>query len=236
MKNIVCIIPARSGSKGIKDKNILNLGGHPLIAWSITTAKQSKLINRIIVSTDSKKYQQISLDYGAEVPFLRPSNISKDDSTDLEFFKHVLDFLKKDSYSPDLFVHLRPTTPLRDSLVVDKAIKNFDKEKYTSLRSVHKLNTPIHKTFKIENNQLVSFVEGDKSIDKFNEPRQKFIESYQANGYVDIVNPNFIIQTNLLHGDKCKAFITERTYDIDEENDFKDLEYIVMKEKLTLPK
>jgi CMP-N,N'-diacetyllegionaminic acid synthase len=212
------------------------LGGHPLIAWSITTAKQSKLINRIIVSTDSKKYQQISLDYGAEVPFLRPSNISKDDSTDLEFFKHVLDFLKKDSYSPDLFVHLRPTTPLRDSLVVDKAIKNFDKEKYTSLRSVHKLNTPIHKTFKIENNQLVSFVEGDKSIDKFNEPRQKFIESYQANGYVDIVNPNFIIQTNLLHGDKCKAFITERTYDIDEENDFKDLEYIVMKEKLTLPK
>ena len=236
MKNIVCIIQARSGSKGIKDKNILNLGGHPLIAWSITTAKQSKLINRIIVSTDSKKYQQISLDYGAEVPFLRPSNISKDDSTDLEFFKHVLDFLKKDSYSPDLFVHLRPTTPLRDSLVVDKAIKNFDKEKYTSLRSVHKLNTPIHKTFKIENNQLVSFVEGDKSIDKFNEPRQKFIESYQANGYVDIVNPNFIIQTNLLHGDKCKAFITERTYDIDEENDFKDLEYIVMKEKLTLPK
>ncbi len=236
MKNIVCIIPARSGSKGIKDKNILNLGGHPLIAWSITTAKQSKLINRIIVSTDSKKYQQISLDYGAEVPFLRPSNISKDDSTDLEFFKHVLDFLKKDSYSPDLFVHLRPTTPLRDSLVVDKAIKNFDKEKYTSLRSVHKLNTPIHKTFKIENNQLVSFVEGDKSIDKFNEPRQKFIESYQANGYVDIVNPNFIMQTNLLHGDKCKAFITERTYDIDEENDFKDLEYIVMKEKLTLPK
>ncbi len=236
MKNIVCIIPARSGSKGIKDKNILNLGGHPLIAWSITTAKQSKLINRIIVSTDSKKYQQISLDYGAEVPFLRPSNISKDDSTDLEFFKHVLDFLKKDSYSPDLFVHLRPTTPLRDSLVVDKAIKNFDKEKYTSLRSVHKLNTPIHKTFKIENNQLVSFVESDKSIDKFNEPRQKFIESYQANGYVDIVNPNFIIQTNLLHGDKCKAFITERTYDIDEENDFKDLEYIVMKEKLTLPK
>ena len=120
--------------------------------------------------------------------------------------------------------------------MVDKAIKNFDKEKYTSLRSVHKLNTPIHKTFKIENNQLVSFVEGDKSIDKFNEPRQKFIESYQANGYVDIVNPNFIIQTNLLHGDKCKAFITERTYDIDEENDFKDLEYIVMKEKLTLPK
>ena len=150
MKNIVCIIPARSGSKGILDKNILNMGGHPLIAWSITTAKQSKLINRIIVSTDSKKYQQISLDYGAEVPFLRPSNISKDDSTDLEFFKHVLDFLKKDSYSPDLFVHLRPTTPLRDSLVVDKAIKNFDKEKYTSLRSVHKLNTPIHKTFKIE--------------------------------------------------------------------------------------
>ena len=61
MKNIVCIIPARSGSKGIKDKNILNLGGHPLIAWSITTAKQSKLINRIIVSTDSKKYQQIKV-------------------------------------------------------------------------------------------------------------------------------------------------------------------------------
>ncbi len=235
MKNIVCVIPARSGSKGIADKNILNLGGHPLMAWSITTAKQSKVINRIIVSTDSKKYQKIGLKYGAEVPFLRPANISKDDSTDLEFFKHILEFLKKSSYNPDLLIHLRPTTPLRDSLVVDKAINNFDKERYTSLRSVHKLNTPIHKTFKIEDNQLVSFIEGDKSIDKFNEPRQQFIESYQANGYVDIIDPNFVIKNNLLHGDKCEAFITERTYDIDEENDFKDLEYIVMKEKLTLP-
>ena len=91
MKNIVCIIPARSGSKGIQDKNIVNLGGHPLLAWTIATAKKSNLINRTVVSTDSKEYQKIAREYGAEAPFLRPSNISQDNSTDLEFIKHILE-------------------------------------------------------------------------------------------------------------------------------------------------
>ena len=235
MKNIVCIIPARSGSKGILNKNIVNLGGHPLLAWTIATAKKSNLINRTVVSTDSKEYQKIAREYGAEAPFLRPSNISQDNSTDLEFIKHILEFFRESSFHPDLLIHLRPTTPLRDSQVVDEAIESFDKEKYTSLRSVHRLNTPIHKTFRIEDKKLVSFIEGDKSIDKFNEPRQAFQESYQANGYVDIINPNFVSENNIIHGDRCKAFVTERTFDIDEENDFKDLEYIVINEKLTLP-
>ena len=86
---ILCLIPARSGSKGIKHKNIRNLSGKPLMAWSIEQAKNSKHSMRIIVTTDSEEYAKIARDYGAETPFLRPSKISQDLSTDLEFIKHI---------------------------------------------------------------------------------------------------------------------------------------------------
>ena len=107
----MCIIPARSGSKSIPHKNIYNLGGHPLIAWSIKAALNAESIDRVIVSTDSEEYKDISIEYGAEVPFLRPKNISEDNSTDLEFFQHVIGVFKETSYNPDLIIHLRPTTP-----------------------------------------------------------------------------------------------------------------------------
>ena len=124
--NTICVIPARSGSKGIRDKNILNLRGHPLLAWSIEVAKKSNLIERTIVSTDSEEYKEIALSYGAEVPFLRPKELSQDNSTDLEFMKHLLMYLEENENLPKIIVHLRPTTPVRDYKIVDKAILNFD--------------------------------------------------------------------------------------------------------------
>ena len=114
MPKTICIIPARSGSKGIVDKNIINLGGHPLIAWSIKAALKSKLIDEVYVSTDSEDYKQIAIEYGATVPFLRPSNISKDNSTDIEFVQHFLSYLESVNIFPELLIHLRPTTPLRN--------------------------------------------------------------------------------------------------------------------------
>ena len=115
MKNkILAIIPCRSGSKGVKNKNIRKIFGKPLIYYSIFFALQCKFIDRVIVSTDSKKYKKISENFGAEVPFLRPKNISKDDSLDIDLFKHTINWLKKnENYEPNLIVHLRPTSPLR---------------------------------------------------------------------------------------------------------------------------
>ncbi len=232
--NTICVIPARSGSKGIRDKNILNLRGHPLLAWSIEVAKKSNLIERTIVSTDSEEYKEIALSYGAEVPFLRPKELSQDNSTDLEFMKHLLMYLEENENLPKIIVHLRPTTPVRDYKIVDKAILNFDSNKFTSLRSVHKISTPVEKIFKLNENQTLSSLNDDFEIDKFNDPRQSFENAYEANGYVDILKTDFILNNNLLHGNNCQAFLTARTYDIDEKEDYEDLEYILTRKEITL--
>ena len=236
MSKTICIIPARSGSKGIVDKNIINLGGHPLIAWSIKAALETKLINQVYVSTDSENYKQIAIKYGATVPFLRPSNISKDDSTDIEFVQHFLNYLESVNIMPELLIHLRPTTPLRNPDVIDKAIKTFKKDQYTSLRSVHKISTPIEKIFKLRNGVLESFLDETSELDEYNKPRQEFIQAYEANGYIDILNTSYIQKYNLLHGNKCKGFVTKRTHDIDEADDFNELEYFLKKNKIDINK
>ena len=123
MNNIIAIIPARSGSKSITDKNIKLLSGHPLIAYSIAAAKLSKKIERVIVSTDSKEYADIAKQYGAETPFIRPDEYSTDVSKDKDFLVHAMNWFKEsESCSPEYWVHLRPTTPLRTVKVVDNAI------------------------------------------------------------------------------------------------------------------
>jgi len=234
---VVCIIPARSGSKSIPHKNIYNLGGHPLIAWSIKAALNADSIDRVIVSTDSEEYKDISIEYGAEVPFLRPKDISEDNSTDLEFFQHVIRVFEETSYNPDLIIHLRPTTPLRDSRVIDDAINNFDSTLYSSMRSVHRLYNPIEKAVRIEDQTLVSGIDGDSAIEKYtNAPRQKFPEYYEPNGYVDIVKPDLISKKNLLIGNNCLGYITDKAIDVDDIEDFIFLEYIIKKNGISLPK
>ena len=126
--NIVAIIPARKNSKGIKNKNIINYKGKPLIYHSIKTALKSKLIDKVIVSTDSKKYQNMSIKFGASAPFLRPKNYSRDNSLDRDFILHATRFLISKNYYPDLIIILRPTTPNRLVKIVNKGIKLFKKK------------------------------------------------------------------------------------------------------------
>ena len=124
MNNTIAIIPARLGSKSILDKNIKLLSGHPLMAYSIATAKLSKKIKRVIVSTNSKEYADIAKQYGAEVPFIRPDEYSTDSASDRDFLVHAMNWLDENEGSvPEYWVHLRPTTPLRrDVEVIDVAI------------------------------------------------------------------------------------------------------------------
>ena len=134
MNDIVAIIPARSGSKSVKDKNIISLAGFPVIAYSIAAAKLSKLISRVIVSTDSDEYAKIVRKFGAETPFIRPKEISTDQSGDIDFFKHLINYFnEKEEYCPKYLVHLRPTTPMRTPRMIDNAInKILDYDDYTS--------------------------------------------------------------------------------------------------------
>ena len=110
---VVAIIPARSGSKGVKNKNVRCLQGYPMISYSIVAARMSNSINRVIVSTDSERYGRIAQYYGAEVPFLRPAELALDMSSDIEFMEHAINWLyENEGFVPEYFVHLRPTYPL----------------------------------------------------------------------------------------------------------------------------
>ena len=231
MTEIVAIIPARSGSKGIKDKNIIHLGGHPLISWSIAVCKKVSLIDRIVVSTDSKNYSELCMKYGAEVPFIRPESISGDSSTDYEFIEHALDWFKKNESEPKLIVHIRPTTPIRNPKLINKAIIDFkNNSKATSLRSVHEMSESAYKTFEFNNyGFLKPIANNEQTIDYANRPRQSFPKTYQANGYVDVLSVSYIRNKKQIHGDCVIPYITPFTQEIDSKNDMHFLEYQLYK-------
>lgn len=226
-KEVWAIIPARSGSKGVPDKNIKDLSGYPLLSYSILAARHCSNIDKVIVSTDSIEYRETALKFGAEVPFLRPIEISSDSSTDLEFFQHCLEWFRENSTTPpEFFVHLRPTTPIRNPKIIDKAILSFIETDYTALRSVHKMPETSYKTFEVEDGKLKMLCNGGFDIEKTILPRQSFPPTYNPNGYVDIVRTSMIDQ-GLIHGNNVQAFVTDLTYEIDEKSDFDYLEFLI---------
>ena len=225
----VALIPARSGSKEVKNKNILRLNGFPLLAYSVRAALLSKEIDRVVVSTDSHHYKKLALEFGAEVPFLRPKNISGDRSTDYEFVKHALDwFSSEEDTVPSYIVHLRPTTPLRDPKLIDKAIRKFKiSNKTTALRSVHVMSESAYKCFHIKNSYLECVCTRSSDLDSLNDPRQSFSKTYQGNGYVDVLQTNYILKQKKLHGNKVIAFATPMVREVDTKEDFKYIEFEV---------
>lgn len=230
--NILCIIPARSGSKGIPHKNIKNLCGKPLLSWSIEQAQKSKYKMRIIVSTDSEKYAEVAREYGAETPFLRPKDISQDLSTDYEFIIHALEELKKENYVPDFIVQLRPTYPTRKVETLDKTIELFieNREKYDSLRTVIPFDKSPYKMYRIEDNELKPlFREVNGILEPYNQCRQNLPEAYLHNGYIDILNTNIVLNGRI-SGERIYPFLMCKNeyHDIDYEEDFKEVEKIIM--------
>ena len=225
--NLIAVIPARSGSKGVPDKNIEMLVGKHLIAYSISAAIKSKLIDRVIVSTDSEKYASISKDYGAEVPFIRPNEYSGDDSTDYGFVKHLLDWLtENEGYNPEYIIHLRPTTPLRDPSILDNAIEKFiNNAEATSLRSAHEMPETAYKQFELEGKYFKTICTDSFDLDDANNSRQSFPKTYTPNGYVDILRTSHILENHLLHGNRVMGYITDYTTEVDILDDFEFLEW-----------
>lgn len=220
--NIVGLIPARGGSKSIPRKNIIQLGDHPLIAYSIAASKSSEQINETVVTTDSAEIAEIATKYGAQAPFLRPAEISKDDSLDIEFFRHYLMYLENNSIKlPDLIVHLRPTTPLRNPEIIDAAVcYMLENEKATALRSAHKTHLTPYKMFYMDGEFMTPFLQYEGIKEFYNLPRQFFEDCYLPNGYIDIVRPSIIMNSEMLHGEKIKLWITEPVPDIDVLSDY----------------
>ncbi len=227
---IWAVIPARSGSKGLKNKNIKNFLGKPLLAHSIISAKKNNLIDKVIFSSDSNKYIAIAKRYKCEYYNKRSAKNSRDHSTDYEVFKELVKFLiKKKINLPKFFIHFRPTCPIRKNATITKAIRTFKKKQksYTALKSVSFNSHNSLKDFFIKNNQLVSINKKiNSNIDKVNIPRNNLEKTFIGNGVVDIYKTKNILKKNLL-GNKVYPFLTNEIFcDIDNKRDFKIAELV----------
>ena len=231
--SIHALIPARGGSKGVPKKNIKLLGGYPLIAYAIAAAKLSKKIERIIVSTDSEEIAEVARTFGAEVPFLRPAEISRDNSTDLEFVLHAINWFRdNEKQVPEFWVELRPTTPLRKPEDIDKALDTItNNPQATCLRSGYEIRESPYKLFGIADGYFTGLFPQDTRPEYYNLPRQSFPPVYQPDGYVDILKTSYIQKNHKQHGDKILAFISQDTGEIDRPEDFKFIEFKLEKEK-----
>ena len=180
---IIGLIPARSGSKGIKDKNIVDFEGKPLITHTIDSSNQSKLITRTIVSTDSRKYADIALKYGAEVPFLRPPEISKDLSRDSEVFIHIIQELNLKE--EDIVVYLRPTNPLREIGLIDKVLNLLISKHLPAIRTLSEVLFSPYKMVFLKNDEIQPILDIDGKTKGTDLPRQLLPKVYELNGNVD---------------------------------------------------
>ena len=222
---VIAIIPARSGSKSIKDKNIINLRGKPLIAWSIEQCLKSKKIDEVYFTTDSKKYAGIAKKFGLKKIIYRPKSISNDKSTDYEFVQHFIDSI---DFNHEIIAHIRPTTPLRNVILLDKLINFFIKnKKYSSLRAIHENPETAYKSFELKNKFLKPLIGVKKTMDQLNNPRQNFSKTYSANGYIDLYRKEFIIKNKKLFGNKVIGYITPLTMEIDSKAELNYMNYNV---------
>lgn len=221
---IYAIVPARSGSQGVRNKNIRLLGGHPLMAYSIAAGKLTPGISRVIVSTDSREYAEIARSYGAEVPFLRPAEISGGEATDFTFMDHAIRWLDRhENVLPEFWVHLRPTSPLRDIEIVKNAIERMQTDPTAdSLRSAHRTDLCPFKWFWERDGYYQTF--NGITLDEANGPRQKFPTMFIPDGYVDVLKTKYIVEHGQIHGTRMIAFEVPPTTDIDSLDELEKLQ------------
>ena len=205
---------------------------YPLIVYSIAVAKLSG-IDRIIVSTDSKQYAEISIKFGAEVPFVRPKEISSDTSTDYEWATHAMQWFKNNEESlPEYWFHLRPTTPLRNPKILIEAFNTIvNDENSTSLRSAHLVPESPFKWFMKDDNGYFKGLRPDLTSEKINMPRQYFPKTYNPNGYVDIIRSSYVLNNVDLHGDKMIVYETPVCPEIDTIKDFDYIKYSIQQNR-----
>ncbi len=219
---ILGIIPARGGSKGIPKKNIKELNGKPLIAYTISQAKQASLLDKVIVSTDSKEIAAKAIELGVEVPFIRPSAISNSLSPSIDYVRHALDFFRAKEIIYDSVCILQPTSPFRPKGVIDKAVKEFiehDADTLVSVREVPSHYNPYWVFEKSENGDLMPVMQENVIINR----RQDLPKAFHRDGAIYIVKSSVIIMEKTLYGKKFKGFEIESPalINIDNESDWK---------------
>ena len=233
---VLAIIPARGGSKGLAGKNIRLLNGHPLIAYSILAAQSSKYITRVIVSTDDEEIATISKNYGAEIPFIRPTELAQDLSTDLDVFKHALTHLETtENYKPDFIIQLRPTSPIRFLEDIDSCIeKMMTTSMADSLRIVTEAPITPYKMWVIDNSEkpMTPLLHVEGIAEPYNEPRQRLPKAYWQIGTLDVIKRDVIMIQNSMSGNRILPHIVDSEFavDIDDINSFIKAEDVMKKQ------
>lgn len=229
-KRIICLIPARGGSKGIPKKNIKLLAGKPLIAWTIEQALKSKYLDKVLVSTDDEEIAKISKKYKAEVPFLRPKWLARDKSPTSDTIIHAINWFENRGEIFDILVLLEPTSPLRKENDIDKALEEFIKnyalaDSLVSVGEVHMENPYIVK--KIENGYVKPFVKVNKKINQ----RQDLPKVYFPYGVIYAVKVQSFKDKKTFYLDKILPYFIERwqNYEVDDIYDFYCIEIILNK-------
>ena len=229
MNRNLAIIPARSGSKGLKDKNIKLLNGKPLIAYTIEEALKSNIFEDVVVSTDSKEYKRISEEYGAWVPFLRDKILSQDDTSTTDVIENTLYKLESIGRIYDNFMILQPTSPLRDKHDIINAFNLFIDKKANSVVSMCECeHSPIFTKKLNKDNNLDGFLSNLESC-----RRQDFSKYYRLNGAIYLSKVNYFKRYKDFYKEKSYAYIMEKfkSVDIDDIFDFNYAEFIIKKIK-----
>ncbi len=235
---VLAIIQARGGSKGIPRKNLADVVGHPLIAYSIASARSASSISRLIVSTDDEEIAEVARQYGAEVPFIRPKNLATDGARDYPLFEHALRWLwENEGYKPDIIVQLRPTSPLRPRNLIDDAVRLLCEDSKTdSVRSVTQPSQNPYKMWKIDGNgYLTSLIESTLK-EPYNMPRQELPTTYWQTGHIDTIRYETITAKHSLTGDVVKPIFVDHKYciDIDNPRDLELLQWTIRRKELDI--
>lgn len=223
--DILVIIPAKGRSTGVPGKNMRLLAGKPLIVYTIEAAKKARKVNRILVSTDAPEIKEISEKYGAEVPFLRPKALAKDNTPGIDPIIHALNWLaEKENYRPEIVVLLQPTSPLRSGRDVDNAVDLFFENKADAVVSVYLSETHPYWMKEVDNDGRMSAFINNETV-----RRQELPPIYQLNGAIYISKVPVLLEKRTFCSEKTFAYIMprERSVDIDTQLDFEFAEFLM---------
>jgi len=226
---VVALIPARAGSKRLVNKNLLPLAGKPLIAWTIEAALNCPLIDDVIVSTDSVDIKHVAIEYGADVPFIRPSSLSHDTATTDDVLMHAIEKLNLNS--SDILVLLQPTSPLRSSKDINNALSLLTTEQVQGVVSVCECeHSPLWSNTLPENGTMGDFIRPEIATKR----SQDLPAYYRLNGAIYAYNVSFLKKYKCrFYSDEIKATIMpgDKSVDIDNELDFKLAEFLMSQGK-----
>lgn len=231
MDRTLAFIPARAGSKGIKDKNIKELAGKPLIAYTIEEAAKSNIFKDIVVSTDSTKIAEVARLYGANVPFLRPKELALDDSPTMDAIFHCLDYMINNGKKHDIIMLLQPTSPLRQWYHIKEAYELFNEKQADFVVSLCECeHSPLWTNTIDEDLRMDNFIRQEVK----NVRRQDLATYYRLNGAVYVAKVDKLLEEKSFFGRNSYAYIMNKysSVDIDSIEDFEFAEFVLKKNQL----